>query len=615
MMRSLQLGERGPFRGGRGTTFVAITSLTWILAADFACTGKISQLGRGAPPPTGAGGSGTGGGATMATAGAAGTTMTSGAGGSTTTTGGTGVIGGTGTGGSAPALDCSQPAPGPAPLRRLTRFEYSNTLRDLLGDTTSPGDQLPPELKGNGFSNDATSLTTPRLLVDAYQSVAHDIALRATKDATTLASTTKCDTTKMSEDACAQAFVTSLGARAFRRPLDAGESTSILGVYKAVRPAGTYADAIAAIIEMVLQSPQFLYRPEVGVPVAGKSVARVAGYEMAVRLSYTLWGTTPDQILLDAAKSGQLETKEQVQAQAMRMVDDPHAKDVSHFFHNTWLGINGLDGLQRDTTWFRTYTPALAALFRQETEQFLDYVIWKNNGDLATIFTAPFTFLNGPLSKFYGFGNVTATDNNFQLVNTDGKQRAGILSQSSILTATTPGSHNNPVVRGKFVYTQLLCGSVPDPPAALMVKEPTPDPTLTMRELFLAHRTEASCNVCHQALDPIGFGLENYNGVGLWQDTDNGKPVDASGNVPDHDIAGPFNGPVELGKKLASSADVQKCYVGKWLTFAYGRVETPTDACNRVSLQTAFSAANGNIRQLMVALTQTDAFLYRPLAQ
>jgi len=539
-----------------------------------------------------------------------GAAVTSGAGGSAT--GGTGVIG-TGSGGSAPALDCSQPAPGPAPLRRLTRFEYSNTIRDLLGDATSPGDQLPPELKGNGFSNDATSLTTPRLLVDAYQSVAKDIAARATKDAATLLSTTKCDTTKMTEDACAQSFVTTLGGRAFRRPLDATESTSILGVYKAVRPASTYADAIAAIIEMVLQSPQFLYRPEIGVAVAGKSVARVAGYEMAVRLSYTLWGTMPDQVLLDAAKSGQLETKEQVQTQAMRMVDDPHAKDVSHFFHNTWLGINGLDGLQRDTTWFRTYTPELAALFRQETEQFIDYVVWKNKGDLATIFTAPFTFLNGTLSKFYGFGNVT--DSNFQLVNTDGKQRAGILSQSSILTATTPGSHNNPVVRGKFIYTQLLCGSVPDPPASLMVKEPTPDPTLTMRELFLAHRTDPSCIACHQALDPIGFGLENYNGVGLWQDTDNGKPVDASGNIPDHDIAGAFNGPVELGKKLAASTDVQNCYVGKWLTFAYGRGETSADACNRASLQTAFSAAKGNIRQLLVALTQTDAFLYRPLAQ
>jgi hypothetical protein len=193
-------------------------------------------------------------------------------------------------------------------------------------------------------------------------------------------------------------------------------------------------------------------------------------------------------------------------------------------------------------------------------------------------------------------------------------KRGGLLTQASILAITTPGSHNNPVVRGKFIYTQLLCGTVNDPPPALMVQEPPFDPTRSTRERFNAHLTADACKTCHVKLDPIGFGLDNYDGVGLWQDTDNNKPVNATGQIPDTDAAGPFVGAIELGAKLAASRDAQNCYVSKWLTFAYGRYESPADACTRASLQNAFTAARGNVKQLLLALTQTDAFLYRPIA-
>jgi hypothetical protein len=610
-----------PSRRAAGGAVARALLSTLMLGA--ACMGKV--VGPAGSPGSGGNGpaAGTGGGTTPATGsgGATGSGSTTGAGSGGSGSTGSGSAPGSGgsmpsgTGGSGPVVvDCGQPTPGPAPIRRLTRFEYSNTVRDLLGDNTEPGDLLPPELKGNGFSNDATSLTTTRLLVDAYQSVAHDIAARATKDAAALSATTKCDTTKMTEDACAQAFVTDFGARAARRPLDTTENQAVLGVYKTIRTGGTYADGIAAVIEMMLQSPQFLYRPEFGVAVSGKPVARITGYEMATRLSYLLWSSTPDKTLLDAAKNGQLETKEQVLAQATRMLDDPHAKDVSHFFHNTLLGINGIDGLQRDATAFPVYKPELATLFRLETEQFLDHLIWKGQGDLGSVFTAQYTFLNATLSKYYGIGNVTG--DTFQMVATDGKQRGGVLTQASVLAITTPGAHNNPVVRGKFIYQKFLCGVVPDPPPALMVQEPPFDPTRTTRERFEVHRTDPNCIACHQALDPIGYGLENYNGIGLWQDTDAGKPIDASGSIPaTKDAAGPFVGAIELGKKLAASQDAQNCYVGNWLTFAYGRVESSEDACNRSSLQSVFKAEKGNIKKLMLALTQTDAFLYRPVAQ
>src|SRR5258706_959725 len=162
------------------------------------------------------------------------------------------------TAGGAP-VDCTMPSPGASPIRRLARYEYTNTVRDLRGDTTRAGDLLPPEQKGNGFSNDAASITTTRVLVDAYRSVAHDLALRGTADPAALSRLTACDTTKSGEDACAAQFIAAFGARAFRRPLDASESAALLGVYQAGRAGATYADGVAAVIEMALQSPQFLY--------------------------------------------------------------------------------------------------------------------------------------------------------------------------------------------------------------------------------------------------------------------------------------------------------------------------------------------------------------------
>jgi hypothetical protein len=523
-----------------------------------------------------------------------------------------GTPGGTGsastTGGP---VNCDAPSPGASPIRRLTRFEYTNTVRDLLGDTTRAGDLLPPEQKGNGFSNDAASITTTRVLVDTYRSIAHDLAAHATTDAAALSRLSPCDTTKMGEDACAGQFIADFGARAFRRPLDAAETASMQSVYQAGRAGATYSDGLAAVIEMTLQSPQFLYRVELGTPVEGTNVARPTSYEMATRLSYLIWGSTPDARLLDVAKAGQLDTKEQVLAQAQTMLADPRARDMVRYFHDTLYNIEGLDGLQRDTTFFPTYTPDLGTLFRQETEQFVDSVIWNGAGDFNTMMTGSFSFLNGPLAKFYGVPGVTGDA--FQRVALDATRRAGVLTQASLLTMTTPGSHNNPVVRGKFIYTQLLCGEVPDPPVGLMVKEPEPDPTRTTRERFIAHRTNATCAGCHVKLDSIGFGLEHYNGVGLWQDIDNGKPIDATGNVPDGDAAGDFNGAIELAGKIAKSHDAQGCYVGKWLDFAYGRFELAGDACTRASLDDAFQKSNGNVKNLLLALTQTDDFLYRPL--
>jgi hypothetical protein len=525
-------------------------------------------------------------------------------------TAGTAAMGGSGGSGST-VVQCATPSPGAAPIRRLTRFEYNNTVRDLLNDTTKPGDRLPPELKGNGFSNDAASLTTSRVLVDAYREVAVTLSRQATQDPAALAKLTTCDVAAQGEEACARAFISDFGRKAFRRPLSDAESTAFYGVYVAGKEATTHADGLKAVIEMALQSPQFLYRVELGTPLAGQAVARPTSAEMAARLSYLLWGSMPDARLLDVAAQSQLETAEQVRTQAELMLQDPKARDVVRYFTSTLYGIGGLDGLERNADLFPTFTPSLGPLFRQETERFIEDVVWNGAGDFATLFNSPATFVNGPLAAFYGLAGVTGDA--FVKVDRDPTRRLGILSHASILASTTPGSRNNPVVRGKFIFEELFCGHVPSPPVGLNVTEPPADPTRTTRERFTVHRDMDACRGCHSMLDPIGFGLENFDGVGLWRDTENGKPIDASGEIPEVDVAGPFLGPVELAQKVASSQDARDCFAQKWLSFAYGRVPGEQDSCSLSQLETAFRESGGNVKALLLAATQTDAFLYLPL--
>jgi hypothetical protein len=509
-------------------------------------------------------------------------------------------------------IDCKEPQAGRAPLRRLVRFEYNNTVAELFKLTTRPADALPGEELGTGFGNEADSLGVSRLLVDGYRTIAEQIAKDQTASAAQAIGTAGCDPAGMGEAACIQKFVTDFLGRAFRRPATPQDLTAYQGAFERAREiGGDFASGVRAVIARALQAPQFLYRVELGEPVdVAKNLARPTGYEMATRLSYLLWGTMPDLQLMSAAQQGKLATAEGVRAEAERLLNDERAHAVVRYFHGMLLGTLGLDHLERDSGFYPTFKPGMGALFRQETEKFLDEVVWKGSGDLAGIFSAPYTFVNGPLATFYGLPGVTG--DGFQKVMLDGSRRAGLLTQASILTLTTPGSRTDPVVRGKWLYTKLLCGTVGDPPPDVP-KLPEPIPGQGVRERLAMHREVQPCKSCHRLMDPIGFGFEHYDGVGLWRDQDNDLPIDDSGEIVVTDAAGTFHGPVELGQKLAKSQDVRKCFVRNWLTFAYGRAETSADSCSRTQLEQVFNDSGGNIKALLLSLTQTDAFLYRPM--
>lgn len=519
-----------------------------------------------------------------------------------------GEIVGPNTGSSTDPL-CPLPNPGPAPLRRLTRTEYDNTVRDLLGDATKPALAFPKDETALGFDNNAQALSVSSLLAEQYMTASEALAKTAVAN---LSQLVPCDPT--TGDACARQFIQTFGKRAWRRPLVQTEIDALDTVFTMGSTGADFATGIQLVIEAMLQSPYFLYRVEfgAGTPLPSTNALPLSDYEMASRLSYFLWNTMPDDALFAAADSAQLHTKEQVLAQARRMIDDPKAHDAVANFNQQWLMLYQVDDLDKDATIFPAWNASLRPLLKQETTTFTDAVTF-GGGSLNDLLTAPYTYANQTLADYYGLQGVSG--DTFQKVSVDPAQRSGMLTQGSILALTSHADQTSPVRRGKFVQTQLLCQSPPPPPPNLNIKPPVVDPTLTTRQRFAQHTADPFCAGCHRWMDPIGFGFENFDAIGKFRTTENGTPIDSSGEMTFSDVDGNFNAVTGLAQKLSGSQMVRDCVVTQWFRFGYGRAETMDDMCTLKSLKSQFGAGGYRIKDLIVAITQTDAFLYRPAVQ
>jgi hypothetical protein len=459
------------------------------------------------------------------------------------------------------------------------------------------------------------------LLAEQYSAAAEAIARRATESKERLAVLQPCAisitdaTDVVTEDACARMLIESLASRAYRRPLEAAELDELLAFRQSMRVSLAFAASIGAVVEALLQTPDFLYRIERGVAdPSHPDRLRPTGYEMATRLSYLLWGTLPDEPLHDAAASGELLTAQGVLRHATRMLDDPRARPIVRFFFDSLLPIAGLSGLSRDRTLYPTFSSQIGALLREETQTFLAYEIFEGSGSWRSALTAPYTFVNQALAAFYGIGGVEGEA--FQKVALDPGKRLGLLTQAGMLAGTTHSNVTSPVLRGSYVVRRLMCIDIPLPTAALLgedvfaqIKAPEPYSGATARERFAKHSANPVCATCHQRMDPVGLALENFDAVGLWRDQENGVTIDPSGVAPG---VGSVSGPVELAQKIADSEQTQRCFASHWLDFAYGRTLAAADDCTRDSVFAAFRDSNYDVRQLLLSLTQSDAFLYLP---
>ena len=494
---------------------------------------------------------------------------------------------------------CALPEPGRAPLRRLTRVEYDYTVRDLLGDTSAPGTRL---LDADTGDDNADVRTVGPLLAEQYFTAAEEIAKQAVSAS---AGALACDATTLGEAACATQIIDTLGARAYRRPLPDANRAHLLATYQKARAVLDYRESLEVVIATMLQASRFLYRIETS---AGTGVQRLDGHSLASRLSYLFLQTMPDEPLSAAAVSGKLDTAAGVLEEAKRLAADPRAAGLYGRFFERYLELEHLPEMVKDTSVFPSFTPELPALLAQETQSFIDSVM-STDGSFRTLLTGSYTMLNKPLAEFYGL-SAPATDG-FTRVELDPARGVGLLTQGSVLAIHSKVDATSPVHRGMFIQASLLCGTVPPPPANVEIVAPDPDPTLTTRQRFAVHRENPVCAGCHRLLDAVGLAFEHYDGLGRYRETENGLPIDASGDLYGSDVDGAFVGPRELGEKLANSPQVLGCFANHWFRLSQGRRETAEDHCSVLRLSEAFTTANLDVRQLALALTQTDAFLYR----
>jgi hypothetical protein len=494
-----------------------------------------------------------------------------------------------------------------APLRRLSRLQYNNTIRDLLGDTSKPADAfLADEILGS-FAGSASLARVAPTMVDQYRSAAENLAAKAVKNPTTLA---PCKATDMAgEEACARAFITDFGLRAYRRPLTTDEVTGKVAVFRAVRAEGDFAFGMQAVIAAFLQSPFFLYRAELAPAGAmAGAVVPLGPYEIASRLSYFLLGTMPDQALFDAAKAGKLATAADVDAQARRLLKDPRGRESVTQFFTQWLILGSLDGITRDAKLFPEFNDALRTAMKEETTRFTTSTVMDGDARLETLLTSTKSIVNAPLAKLYG-ATVAGTD--YAPADLNPMQRSGLLTQAALMTETAHSDATSPTRRGKFLREALLCQVPPPPPPGVDTTRPVRKPGQTTRQVYEQHRADPVCAACHMLTDPAGFGFENYSAIGKYQTMDGGSPIDASGEIVSSlDLDGKFTGAIELTKKLVSSNNVRACMVRHWFGYALGR---PDDDGDSVSIRAAFDAfaPTGDLRELLVATTRTDSFRFR----
>jgi hypothetical protein len=466
-------------------------------------------------------------------------------------------------------------------MRLLSRAQYLATVRDLAGEVPGLDEILGDAVEASAFGLVQPDVTQVEL--ERFQKAASAIAKAIASSPTALDEVAPCAAGTAPAD-CAKSAVTTFGAKAYRAPLaDAADIDRHLQLFD-VGATTSYQYGIEMLLRGMLQSPRFLYRVEVGTgeKVSEKAV-KLSPHEIAARLSYTVLGTMPDQGLNEAIAAGTLASKEGVVAQLMRLLGDARGQKLVNRFLESWTHLRAVDSLIKSPEIYPEFQEAtFKAGLKDQASAFFDGVLTQQGGRLSALLTAQ--------------NDYTA---------------AGLLTLPAIMAINGKPDESSPIYRGRFVREALLCQQLPAPPADI---PPAPEVTAdsSTRERANQHAADPLCSGCHQLLDPIGFGFENYDAIGRYRTTDGGKAVDASGNViGTRDADGPFNGVPELAAKLASSAEVEECVTRQWFRFAIERFEQDMDGCSMKGVLDSFKASGQDLNALPKAIVESDAFLYR----
>ena len=502
-------------------------------------------------------------------------------------------------------------------LLRLSEHQYRNTLRDLLGPTLGPeiaGMAIYPETAiESGFSSDAEANTVntaeSNAIEDNAELLANHLLSRAGEALPQLVPCVPSSFADADIDRCIDELITDFGLRAHRRPLTVEERAIARDLYDGIRAEQSAPEAWSAVMQLFLQSPALLYRTERGEgPVEGApELLRLTDYEIASRLSYLFLDSMPDAQLFEAAAAGELETPEQVEAQARRLLDDPRAFETLARFHREWLRLYHLDDAMKDPEMFPEFDAATRAAMARESDAFLRWVLEEGGGDYHTLMTTPALPVAPELAAIYGTEAGTPAVPN----------RAGLLTTAAFAATHARANGTHPIERGAFFRREILCSPIPAFPGGIDTAGPLESsahlPTARERLAPLLERPD--CSGCHTLFNPIGLAFESYDAIGRWRDTENGAPIDTSGEIAIGDAQGAFDTPSELIDIVARSEQGQGCYATQALRFALGRRESGADTCSLEALKRRFIESGGDIRELMIAITQTESFLYRPATE
>jgi hypothetical protein len=511
----------------------------------------------------------------------------------------------------APAPPPGSPASaGPLPqLRRLTVDQYTATIVDLFGAGTRPPAAVEADDPVHGFAAiGASRAAISALGVEQFEAAALTLARDVTANEMRRQALLGCAPASPTDERCAREGLARLGRRIFRRPLADEELLRYTALVK--RIGGERQDfwrGVEAALAAFLQSPSFLYIVEIGEPdPARPGRYRYGAYEMAARLSYFLWNTTPDAALLDAAAGGGLGTADGVRAQARRLLASSRSRAAIREIFQDLLRLPELPRQAKSSRVYPMFSTALRTSMMEETTRLVDDVVLAREADYRELFDARYTFVDAALAGFYGLG---APASGFVRVDFPPEHpRAGIVTHASLMARIAKADGTAPTRRGHFVREDLLCMDVP-PPEAIANNLPTPRPGQTQRQFLEMVRRDPACGSCHGLMDPIGLALENFDGIGAFRTTDAGQTIDASGELD----GTPFRNPRELAGVLRAHPALAPCLARTLFRVAAGRIEIAPEEAAVAALGQTFAGAQHRVRAYLLELVASDAFGLLPV--
>jgi hypothetical protein len=508
-------------------------------------------------------------------------------------------------------------SPAPSTLRRLTSTQYRNTITDLLGTGVTINTELDPDTALDGFASiGAARVSLSATATEQFDAAAFDLSHQALSNTATRGALVGCTPAGTTDDVCARTFITTLGRRAWRRDLTADEITRYATI--ATTAAGMVKDFWGGLeygLAGLLDSPHFLYREELGAADPTTPSRRVfSGYELASRLSFLITNSTPDDTLLDAAKSGKLATAAGLGAEAQRLLASPRAHGAMANFFTELYALGNLDSLPQSPMFFPAVSATLGGSMRTETLKVLDDIAFGATTDYRTFFDTTTTYVNAELASLYGLPAVTGSD--FMKVSLPATgPRAGFLGQGSFLAMYSHADSGSPTRRGKFIREVILCQAVPSAPPDVNTTFPVDAPGAaqrTTRQKLEQHRMAgSSCAACHQVMDPVGLGLENFDGIGAYRTMEANQKIDASGQL---DMV-PYTDARGLGAALKNHPDLGTCMTRGVLRYTIGHIETTGEQPVVDALAQQFSSNGYKFGSLVLGVVASASFRYAGIPQ